>query len=258
MWRCGFNPHSSPEVFFLRKKSWDLYTSATAMIDAKFVWRKSNSWAIPATDVFAIDENELGHTTVVQHSIMGDHPPIKQCLRCTPIVHREKVAQLLNDMLKQQVIQPSSAWASPVVLVPKKDGNLRFCVDYTKVNAGRIPPPKSWWHATYVGESQVFLNSWSGIWILADRDGSCNQGKVCLYYTLWFIWVPSDAIWSILLTCYISKTGGLVEKFNSTLTNMLAKSADKNSNWDAHLPFLLFACRATIQESVRESPFYLL
>ena len=74
---------------------------------------------------------------------MGDHPPIKQCLRCTPIVHREKVAQLLNDMLKQQVIQPSSAWASPVVLVPKKDGNLRFCVDHAKGNAGRIPPPKS-------------------------------------------------------------------------------------------------------------------
>ena len=51
---------------------------------------------------------------------------------------------------------------------------------------------------------------------------------------------------------------GLVEKFNSTLTNMFAKSAVKNSNWDTHLPFLLFAYRATVQESVRESPFYLL
>ena len=51
---------------------------------------------------------------------------------------------------------------------------------------------------------------------------------------------------------------GLVEKFNSTLTNMLAKSAVKNSNWDTCLPFLLFAYRATVQESVRESPFYLL
>ena len=88
-------------------------------------------------DVFAIDESELGHTTVVKHSIdTGEHPPIKQCPRRTPFVHREKIAQLVNDMLKQQVVQPSSsAWASPVVLVPKKDGNLRFCVDYRKVNA---------------------------------------------------------------------------------------------------------------------------
>ena len=57
---------------------------------------------------------------------------------------------------------------------------------------------------------------------------------------------------------YHPQTDGLVEKFNSTLTNMLAKSAEKNSNWDSHLPFLLFAYRATVQESVRESPFYLL
>ena len=57
---------------------------------------------------------------------------------------------------------------------------------------------------------------------------------------------------------YHPQTDGLVEKFNSTLTNMLAKSAEKNSNWDTHLPFLLFAYRATVQESVRESPFYLL
>ena len=54
---------------------------------------------------------------------------------------------------------------------------------------------------------------------------------------------------------YHPQMDGLVEKFNSTLTNMLAKSAEKNSNWDLHLPFLLFAYRTTVQE---ETPFYLL
>ena len=62
-------------------------------------------------DVFAIDESELGHTTV-KHSIdTGEHPPIKQCPRRTPLIHREKIAQPVNDKLKQQVVQPSSsAW----------------------------------------------------------------------------------------------------------------------------------------------------
>ena len=89
------------------------------------------------SDIFAVDESELGYTTVVKHSVdTGDPPPIKQSPRRTPFVHREKIAQLVTEMLKQQVIKPSSSeWASPVVLVPKKYGKLRFCIDYRKVSA---------------------------------------------------------------------------------------------------------------------------
>ena len=74
---------------------------------------------------------------MVTHKIDTEqHNPIKQQPRRTSFVHREKIVQLVNDMLKQGVIKPSTnAWASPVVLVPKKDGNLWFCVDYRRVNA---------------------------------------------------------------------------------------------------------------------------
>ena len=49
---------------------------------------------------------------------------------------RQELQLLIAEMLDKDVIQPSnSPWASPVVLVRKKDGTSRFCVDYRKVNS---------------------------------------------------------------------------------------------------------------------------
>ena len=76
-------------------------------------------------------------TLLVEHSInTGDHLPIKQLPRRIPHFLRAKVSQHVEEMLEQNVITPShSPWASPVVLVAKKDGSTRFCVDYRKLNA---------------------------------------------------------------------------------------------------------------------------
>ena len=86
-------------------------------------------------DVFATDQHDLGHTTAIQHQIdTGNSSPIRQHARRMPPVHRQEAKQLLQDMLNNGIIQPSSSpWASPVVLVKKKDGTLRFCIDYRKV-----------------------------------------------------------------------------------------------------------------------------
>ena len=60
-------------------------------------------------------------------------------------------------------------------------------------------------------------------------------------------------------TAYHPQTDGLVERFNRTLTDMLAKKVEKNGrDWDKHLPYVLYAYRANRQESTQESPFYLL
>ncbi|GFV91652.1 hypothetical protein TNCV_4762171 [Trichonephila clavipes] len=87
-------------------------------------------------DVFSRSSSDIGHTTVTQHRIdTADHPPIKQHPRRLPFAKQEEVGTLLREMQENDIIEPSSSpWASPIVLVRKKDGSTRFCVDYRKLN----------------------------------------------------------------------------------------------------------------------------
>ena len=58
-------------------------------------------------------------------------------------------------------------------------------------------------------------------------------------------------------TAYRPQTDGLVECFNRTLTDMLAKTVETTGHdWDTHLPYVLFACRSSLQESTKESPIF--
>ena len=60
-------------------------------------------------------------------------------------------------------------------------------------------------------------------------------------------------------TAYHPQTDGLVKQFHRTLTDMLAKSVENNGkDWDKHLPFVMFAYRSYIQQSMGESLFYLM
>ena len=74
---------------------------------------------------------------MVTHTIdTGDSPPIKQQARRVPFALRHVVEDMVADMLEQGVVEPSrSPWSSPVVLVEKKDGSKRFCVDYRRLNS---------------------------------------------------------------------------------------------------------------------------
>ena len=78
----------------------------------------------------------LGKTDMVKHDIKTTtEQPIKQRARRFPIHQRDEGQRLVDEMLDEGVIEPStSPWASPVVLVKKKSGETRFCVDYRKLN----------------------------------------------------------------------------------------------------------------------------
>ena len=86
--------------------------------------------------MFASSDVDLGRTNVVQHSInTGEAPPIQQRPQPIPYCERPKLEVEVHRLLDADVIQPSSShWASPIVLVRKKVGNVRMCVDFRKVN----------------------------------------------------------------------------------------------------------------------------
>ncbi|XP_066267523.1 uncharacterized protein [Branchiostoma lanceolatum] len=92
-------------------------------------------------DCFSTGSFDLGRTDLVQHRIdTGDAAPIKQRPYRTPVHRREVLRNQIAEMLDHDVIEPStSPWASPVVIVTKKDGSPRFCVDYRKLNAVTVP-----------------------------------------------------------------------------------------------------------------------
>ena len=99
-------------------------------------------------DVFALRDSELGTTDLVEHHIVTtDSKPIKiPAYRISP-AKLHIVEEEVTSMLERGVIQPSSSpYSAPIVLVKKKDGSTRFCVDYRALNSVTIkdafPIPK--------------------------------------------------------------------------------------------------------------------
>ena len=90
--------------------------------------------------LFAMDSMDLGKTDLVKHHIeLTNYTPIKDRYRRIPPQQYEEVRKHLKEMLDIGAIRRSnSPWASPVVLVRKKDGSLRFCIDLRKLNARTI------------------------------------------------------------------------------------------------------------------------
>ncbi len=77
-----------------------------------------------------------GHTHIEKHEIkLSTQDPLRIRGYPIPFKVRETVSQEVEEMLKLGVIEPSkSPYSSPVILVRKKDGGLRFCIDFRQLN----------------------------------------------------------------------------------------------------------------------------
>jgi hypothetical protein len=112
-------------------------------------------------------------------------------------VHRARAAEKeeIDKMVAQGVIEPATCeWASPIVLVPKPDGSLRFCVDYRKLNAITVPDtyplPRMDECIDSLGEADIFttLDCNSGYWQIPvhpeDREKTTFTSHFGIYQFL--------------------------------------------------------------------------
>ena len=126
------------------------------------------------SDVFSLDDLDLRHTDKVKHHInflMSD-PPIPHV--GYPGMYQE-LKDHLRSMLKEGHIRHSeSPWAFPVVLVRKKDGSLRFCVDYRELNKRTIRDAMLCLESTRqwtISRRQILFLFGFEEWLLAGRSG---------------------------------------------------------------------------------------
>ena len=87
-------------------------------------------------DLFARSMAELKQTDKGEHIIITENvPPIKRRAYRTAPKEDEFIENEIKEMLEQDLIQPSkSPWSFPVVVVKKKNGKNRFCVNYKPLN----------------------------------------------------------------------------------------------------------------------------
>lgn len=131
-------------------------------------------------DVFSTDTKSMGFTTLTQHEIDAQGAaPIKSKPYKVSQKEREIINEQIEEMLQHNIIRPSkSAWSSPIVLVKKRDGKIRFCVDYRKLNAvtkkRTYPMPNIDDLMTYLGNTKYFstLDLYSGYWQVGIEEKS--------------------------------------------------------------------------------------
>ncbi|KAG1936460.1 hypothetical protein F2P79_018511 [Pimephales promelas] len=122
---------------------------------------KLSSLLLEYIDIFNSAGQSRGKCTLVQHYIRtGEQAPIKCRAYRTSPEKRAEIERQVAGLLADGIIEEScSPWASPVVLVKKKCGAWRFCVDYRRLNSVTIQdshPLHAWMiHWTHISRLQM-------------------------------------------------------------------------------------------------------
>ncbi|XP_048085551.1 uncharacterized protein LOC125285245 [Alosa alosa] len=146
-------------------------------------------------DVFSKGEGDYGYTTTVKHEVhTGDAHPIKQRHRRIPPHVFQEVKRHVQDLVSQGILREScSPWASPAVIVMKRDGSVRFCCDYRKLNSvthkDAYPLPRVEESLDALGQARLFssLDLTSGYFQVAVEEKDQEKTAVTTPFGL-FQW----------------------------------------------------------------------
>ena len=267
----------------------------TLSSDEKPLWA---NLLVEFQDVFAKDDYDLGLCNKFVHHIdTGDSQPIRQRMRRTPLGFAEEEEKSLKQMLQYGIIQPSqSQWASAPVLIRKKDGSVRYCIDYRALNActkkDAFPLPRIEECLDMLGP---FVKSKSGnVYVLMIIDQftkwvEClavpdqTAKTVCQILVDQFfsrfglpLYIHSDQgrnfesnlfqeicklldIVKTRTTPYRPASNGQVERSNRTvLQTIRSYLKGEDTNWDKFLPIISMAIRGTANRNTGYTPNYLM
>ena len=139
-------------------------------------------------DLFAATDADLSHTDTVNMRIdTRDNPPLKSKPYRTQINNRKVIDKAVDEMLDAKIIERSrSPWSFPVVIVDKKDGSKRFCVDFRKLfkitKTNFYPLPVIDDILALLGKAKYFtsLDLKSGYWqVLMDEKDKEKTAFAC-------------------------------------------------------------------------------
>ena len=145
-------------------------------------------------NVFSTSDVDVGRTDQVKHSIptQPGSRPVKQRARRLGPEKEKEVDRQVKELVENEFIEPGSgAWSSPVVLVKKKDGSWRFCVDYRKLNELTIkdayPLPRIDESLDALSGSRYFstLDLTSGYWQVELDDEARDKAAFVTRNGLW-------------------------------------------------------------------------
>ncbi|RXN05567.1 Retrovirus-related Pol poly from transposon [Labeo rohita] len=144
-------------------------------------------------DIFAAREEDCTRTALVQHHIDTGHAaPIRLCPHRLPLAKRQAAEEMIRDMAANGIIEPSdSPWAAPMVMVRKKTGGWRPCVDFRRLNAvtrkDSYPLPRIDDALDYVAGSCWFssLDLRSGYWQLELASVALPKTAFTIGQGLW-------------------------------------------------------------------------
>lgn len=144
-------------------------------------------------DLFVETSKKPGRTDLLKFSIdTGTHQPIKQRPYSVSQAEGEVMEAEIQQYLELGIIRPStSPWASPVLMIRKPDGGIRFCIDYRRLNAVTIkdsyPMPLIDDILDVLGNAKLFstMDIASGYWNVPMDPGSVEKTAFTCKYGLY-------------------------------------------------------------------------